>query len=112
MIAYCENKMDCRRHLVLSYFGEKFDKAECKQTCDNCLANLSADFKDISSVVRDLLSIVQQMGDQQATVTRCIDTYRGLKNAKVMEFNFNNFDEYGKGIYTFVAHRTLTCFSV
>lgn len=41
VVAYCENKIDCRRTQQMHYFGEeKFDSAMCKQnfntTCDNC----------------------------------------------------------------------------
>lgn len=40
MVAFCENKTDCRRGLQLSYFGEHFDRKVCRAnartTCDNC----------------------------------------------------------------------------
>lgn len=40
IVAYCENRTDCRRALQLNYFGESFDKKECivnkETTCDNC----------------------------------------------------------------------------
>lgn len=40
MVAFCENKTDCRRALQLSYFGEHFDRKTCKSmprtVCDNC----------------------------------------------------------------------------
>lgn len=40
MVAFCENKTDCRRTLQLSYFGEHFDRLLCKSNprsvCDNC----------------------------------------------------------------------------
>lgn len=40
MVAFCENKTDCRRALQLSYFGEHFDRQACRSNaatvCDNC----------------------------------------------------------------------------
>lgn len=40
MVAFCENKTDCRRALQLNYFGELFDRSICVQnkltSCDNC----------------------------------------------------------------------------
>ncbi|EPR79720.1 ATP-dependent DNA helicase recQ [Spraguea lophii 42_110] len=35
MIEYCENKVMCRRTLILEYFGEKFNSTNCTG-CDNC----------------------------------------------------------------------------
>lgn len=41
MVAFCENKTDCRRTQQLNYFGENFDRKLCittrATTCDNCL---------------------------------------------------------------------------
>ena len=46
MVEYCENVADCRRHQLLSYFGEhKYDRGECGQfrgsICDNCVSKVS-----------------------------------------------------------------------
>ncbi|KAI5187864.1 bloom syndrome protein [Nematocida homosporus] len=35
VIAFCENRVECRRFLLLHYFGETFT-GECAGTCDNC----------------------------------------------------------------------------
>ena len=29
VVGYCENKIDCRRMIVLRYFGENFDRSSC-----------------------------------------------------------------------------------
>ncbi|UIZ25028.1 hypothetical protein KXD40_006641 [Peronospora effusa] len=36
MAEYCEDDATCRRQLLISYFGQTFQRSECKQTCDNC----------------------------------------------------------------------------
>lgn len=36
VIQYCENRVDCRRTLILHYFGEVFERKDCHKTCDNC----------------------------------------------------------------------------
>lgn len=38
VIKYCENQIDCRRKLILLYFNENFNPADCRATCDNCEA--------------------------------------------------------------------------
>jgi superfamily II DNA helicase RecQ len=35
-LAYCLNETDCRRVMLLEYFGEAFPVADCRGTCDNC----------------------------------------------------------------------------
>ena len=46
MVAFCENKTDCRRALQLNYFGELFDRSICigrkDSTCDNCRSQVRA----------------------------------------------------------------------
>lgn len=39
MVSFCENVEDCRRKLVLEYFGENFAAEKCNRTCDNCRDN-------------------------------------------------------------------------
>ena len=35
-IEYCEEKLRCRRVLLMGHFGESFDPGLCKGTCDIC----------------------------------------------------------------------------
>lgn len=36
MAEYCEDHTSCRRKLLVSYFGQTFNRDECNDTCDNC----------------------------------------------------------------------------
>ena len=54
-VSYCENDVDCRRLLQLVHFGEKFDSANCKKTCDNCLKNKSLIEKDVTDIAKHLV---------------------------------------------------------
>ncbi|KAE8893266.1 ATP-dependent DNA helicase Q-like 1 [Phytophthora fragariae] len=36
MAEYCEDDTTCRRQQLISYFGQKFQRADCNRTCDNC----------------------------------------------------------------------------
>uniref|UniRef100_K3WD55 ATP-dependent DNA helicase n=1 Tax=Globisporangium ultimum (strain ATCC 200006 / CBS 805.95 / DAOM BR144) TaxID=431595 RepID=K3WD55_GLOUD len=37
MAEYCEDNTSCRRKLLVSYFGQTFNRDDCNGTCDNCL---------------------------------------------------------------------------
>ncbi|RLN78744.1 hypothetical protein BBJ28_00018307, partial [Nothophytophthora sp. Chile5] len=36
MAEYCGDETTCRRQLLISYFGQTFQRSECNSTCDNC----------------------------------------------------------------------------
>lgn len=54
-VSYCENEVDCRRLLQLAHFGENFDPAHCKKTCDNCSKVKSSIEKDVTQVAIQLV---------------------------------------------------------
>lgn len=36
-VSYCEEKVDCRRVMIMGHFGERsFTQRACNKTCDNC----------------------------------------------------------------------------
>lgn len=57
VIQYCENRVDCRRTLLLHYFGEVFDRRECHKTCDNCECSKEVVVKDFTRSALDLLNL-------------------------------------------------------
>lgn len=70
MVAFCENKTDCRRALQLSYFGENFDRQICKSSpqtiCDNCsssvcVCSLSAS-ASVATAVASAAAVVARTG--------------------------------------------------
>lgn len=62
VIQYCENKIDCRRNLILHYFGEVFDRRDCHKTCDNCESSQEIITKDFTDSARDLLNLCKALG--------------------------------------------------
>ncbi|KAJ3017890.1 ATP-dependent DNA helicase sgs1 [Thoreauomyces humboldtii] len=97
MVAFCENTLDCRRQQVLAYFAEKFDRAKCNRTCDNCKRDLKGITKDVRQEVKDIISLVQQFRHKKVSVGHCMDIYRGLRLEKLLKAEHNYLPEYGKG---------------
>ncbi|KAI8802231.1 P-loop containing nucleoside triphosphate hydrolase protein [Cladochytrium replicatum] len=97
VLAFCENQIDCRRQQVLAYFGENFDKADCKETCDNCRKKLSSTKRDITHNVRQIVELVGAMQTDRITIIHCVDVYRGSKNSRIISSNHDTVPGYGKG---------------
>lgn len=57
IIQYCENRIDCRRTLILHYFGEIFDRKDCQKTCDNCESGKDVITRDFTDAAKDLLNL-------------------------------------------------------
>ncbi|KAI5179852.1 bloom syndrome protein [Nematocida sp. AWRm80] len=59
VISYCENKAECRRKLLLHYFGEYFT-GSCNRGCDNCRQKESVQTVDCLAEALVILRVVQQ----------------------------------------------------
>lgn len=79
MTAFCMNQIDCRRKLILEYFGETFDPSLCKQTCDNCQDTTTKTMTDVTEEARLMVSLVAdcQNKRQNLTLTTMIGILRG-----------------------------------
>jgi bloom syndrome protein len=97
MVQFCENRSDCRRVQVLGYFNEHFDRAECKNGCDNCTSTSTFETQDFSEHARAAISIVRRIYRSKVTVLHCVDIYRGGRNKKITQLEHNTLPEYGKG---------------
>jgi hypothetical protein len=60
MLQFCENETECRRVLLLEHFGEEFDKANCKKTCDNCLSTSATKQVDVSGVAQAVVDFLER----------------------------------------------------
>lgn len=97
MVAYCENKTDCRRKQVLNYFNENFNPEECGKTCDNCKAERHFVYKDVTTEAKVAVNIAVQLSMSKATLNHCIDIFRGSRNAKIMSSGHHNIVGFGDG---------------
>lgn len=94
VIQYCENKVDCRRQMVLQYFGEKFDKSECNRTCDNCERTTRVSMVDRTDYALKALELSQEITDKH-TLNILLDIFRGSSGKRSL--NYQNCTYYGSG---------------
>lgn len=54
-VSYCEEKVDCRRVMIMGHFGEQsFTERQCNRTCDNCQNSEGAEHE-----TRDMTQAIQ-----------------------------------------------------
>lgn len=89
-IQFCENRSDCRRVQILSYFNEKFDAEDCDNGCDNCTSGARFETVDLTDKARDALRLVKALSKEPLTLTQCIGIFIGIK---VKKGNFNDYED-------------------
>ncbi|KAJ6261087.1 ATP-dependent DNA helicase hus2/rqh1 [Drechslerella dactyloides] len=94
---YCENKIDCRRVAVLKYFGEKFSKADCNKTCDNCSSNKTYTHRPVTTEAKAIMQIVMGARDRSLTIAMLTDVYRGSRARAILDNGWDKLSGYGQG---------------
>lgn len=90
MVEYCE-LATCRRHHLLSYFGEDYQPEKC-EGCDVCLAP-AGEF-DATEISQKIMSAIIRTG-QRFGMNYIIDVLLGAKNQKIMEREHHKLSLYG-----------------
>ncbi|KIO27818.1 hypothetical protein M407DRAFT_72723 [Tulasnella calospora MUT 4182] len=97
VVQYCQNKTDCRRTLVLRYFGEQFDSNQCNARCNNCINNKDAAEEDSTEAAVDALKLVQSLTSRgRITQLQAIDVFGGSKKKDYRERGFTEHALAGK----------------
>ncbi len=91
MIDYAEGT-DCRRKIVLSYFGER-SEGNCGN-CDNCLH--PQPLQDWTIEAMKFLSCVAR-SQERFGMNHIIEVLRGSKSQKIMQYGHHNLSTYGIG---------------
>jgi bloom syndrome protein len=80
-VSYCENNVDCRRVLTLGHFGENFDRAECRKSCDNCESQSPGIYVKVTSYAQAILRIVKELSQRANTCKEVLvqEIFRGSK---------------------------------
>lgn len=96
VIQFCENRIDCRRQMVLQYFGETFDSRQCNKTCDNCENRADVSLVDRSKDAKAVLALLNSLGPRERiTLVQLIDVFRGSGSKKYAKFAQS--PHYGSG---------------
>jgi bloom syndrome protein len=107
VVQFCDNKSDCRRVQVLSYFSERFSADGCKKTCDNCNSNSTFETQDFSQHAASAVNLVSQLIKQKikeipveylnVTLLYCVEIFRGINSKKIKDAGHDRLKEYGAG---------------
>jgi len=92
LFGYCETT-DCRRRVLLNYFGERMEGARCGN-CDNCLDPV--DTWDGTVAAQKVLSCVYRTG-QRFGAGHVTDVLLGRDTKKIRRFGHNEVSTYGIG---------------
>ncbi len=92
IINFCETT-ECRRKLLLGYFGEDYKENKCSG-CDNCL--MPKDEMEATGEILTILSCVEEL-DEMFGINYCIDVLTGSKSSRIMHNGHTTLKSYGSG---------------
>ncbi len=95
IVRYAEEQVICRRHPLLTYFGEDYTVQNCKN-CDNCNAEAPI-LEDITVPAQKFLSCVKRTGERFGA-GHVVDVLLGSKKEKVLRFEHDKLSTYGIGL--------------
>lgn len=97
MIEYAESS-ECRRSLLLGYFGEKYTEASCNG-CDNCVT--PREMQDATIEAQKLLSCVyriQQKSGFAMGLRHSVEVLMGADTERIKRWNHTELSTYGIGL--------------
>ncbi|KAI8866127.1 ATP-dependent DNA helicase, partial [Ramicandelaber brevisporus] len=98
VVQFCENKNECRRQLVLAYFGERFDQSRCNKACDNCRRSVETEMRDMTTDAQAVARIVMQISKDKVTLNLALDIFRGMKHQRIVNSGYDtSVRDYGSG---------------
>jgi bloom syndrome protein len=99
VVQYCQNVNDCRRVQVLSYFGQSFDRKDCKRNCNNCADTAEYVEEDMTQIAIKAIQLVKSLVDRDQNVTKlhCLDVFRGANIKAIRDKGHDRLQLYGAG---------------
>jgi len=112
VVQYCENKIDCRRVQVLTYFNEPFKQEDCNGACDNCNSTSTFENQDFGTQAAEAIKLVeavmQQSPKPRVTLIQMVDIFRGVKKDWEDVEGFGAGEEMARGTVERLFQRLLT----
>lgn len=99
VMKFCQNKTDCRRTQILSFFNEKFDAANCHRGCDICLSREKNEYteEDVTEDVKTVLMTMEAFHtSENITLKNLVDCFRGTGGASGKNLGSNDYFGSGK----------------
>jgi ATP-dependent DNA helicase RecQ len=92
-VSYAESAV-CRRKILLNYFGETYDTAQCTNMCDNC--NNPREKIEAKKELQQALQVIYGL-DEQFTIDYIIHMLKGKLNPQVKMFRHQEKEYFGIG---------------
>jgi superfamily II DNA helicase RecQ len=100
-VQYCEDEFRCRRTMQLEFFGERFDRAKCNKTCDNCRAGKEPDKRDMTAEAITIINLFDSASNNKrggVTILQLSELYRGSKTKAITKnYQVNRIKGFGAG---------------
>jgi len=93
MSSFAESSQ-CRRKILLHYFGEDFDDENCNKMCDNCRHPKT--MHDVTQELSDVLEAVKETSGK-VNQEHIIDLIRGEKSDEVKAYRHDKLESFGVG---------------
>lgn len=91
--AFAESSQ-CRRKLLLHYFGEKFDEANCNHMCDNCAHPKPK--LDVTSEMKLGLECLLSL-NEELSLSHIVNFVVGKKTDSIKDYKHDSLPMFGKG---------------
>lgn len=93
MASYAESAQ-CRRKLLLHYFGEEFDADNCNKMCDNC--RHPKELKEVTSEAVSALKAIE-LTDGKVAIDHVVNLLKGNINQDIKAYGHDQSDLFGIG---------------
>lgn len=91
--SYAESSQ-CRRKMLLHYFGEVFDESECNKMCDNC--RHPKEKFDVSGDMKLVIEAIESLGPK-FNLKHVVEVLKGVKSSEVSDYGNDQNAYFGKG---------------